>query len=40
VRTEPAAVRRARRTLDELEDLWQGRVARMTEVLTEEGTPR
>jgi DNA-binding transcriptional ArsR family regulator len=40
VRTEPAAVRRARRTLDELEDLWQGRVARMTEVLTEEGNPR
>src|SRR3954469_7940239 len=36
VRAGPAAVRRARRTLDELEGLWRGRVARMTEVLTEE----
>ncbi len=40
VRTEPAAIRRARRSLDELEDLWKGRVARMTDVLTEEGKPR
>jgi DNA-binding transcriptional ArsR family regulator len=40
VRTEPAAVGRARRALDELEDLWRDRVARMTEVLTEEGNPR
>src|SRR5690349_14326932 len=37
VRTEPAAVARARRALDELEDLWRGRVARMSEVLSEEG---
>jgi DNA-binding transcriptional ArsR family regulator len=40
VRTEPAAVGRARRSLDELEVLWRGRVARMTDVLTEEGNPR
>ena len=39
VLTEPAAVRRARRSLDELEELWRGRVARMTDVLTEEGNP-
>ena len=39
VRTEPAAVARARRALDELEDLWRGRVARMSEVLSEERTP-
>src|SRR5690242_21855358 len=37
VRTEVAAVARARRVLDELEDLWRGRVARMSEVLSEEG---
>jgi DNA-binding transcriptional ArsR family regulator len=40
VRTEPAAVDRARRELDALEALWRGRVARMTDVLTEEGTPK
>jgi DNA-binding transcriptional ArsR family regulator len=40
VRTAPAAVRGARRSLDELEDLWRGRVARMTDVLSEEGNPR
>src|SRR3954447_10942119 len=39
VRTEPDAVRRARRTLDELEDQWRGRVARMSNVLAEEGSP-
>ena len=40
VRTDPAAVARARRALDELEDLWRGRVARMSEVLSEEGNPQ
>lgn len=40
VRTEAAAVARARRALDELEDLWRGRVARMSEVLSEEGNPQ
>jgi DNA-binding transcriptional ArsR family regulator len=39
VRTEAAAVARARGALDELEDLWRGRVARMSEVL-EEGNPQ
>src|SRR3954453_20170432 len=34
VRTEAAAVARARRALDELEDLWRGRIARMSEVLS------
>ena len=40
VRTEVDAVARARRTLDELEDLWRGRVARMSDVLSEEGNPQ
>src|SRR5436189_1211747 len=40
VRTEAAAVAGARRALDELEDLWRGRVARMSEVLSEEGNPQ
>ena len=40
VRTEAAAVARARRALDELEDLWRGRLARMSEVLSEEGNPQ
>ena len=40
VRTEAAAVARARRALDELEDLWRGRVTRMSEVLSEEGNPQ
>ena len=40
VRTEAAAVARARRALDELEHLWRGRVARMSEVLSEEGNPQ
>src|SRR4051794_18771112 len=39
VRTEAAAVARARRALDELEDLWRGRVDRMSKVLSEEGNP-
>jgi DNA-binding transcriptional ArsR family regulator len=33
VRTDPDAVRRARRALDELETAWRGRVDRMAEVL-------
>ena len=40
VRTEIAAVAEARRALDELEDLWRGRVARMSDVLSEEGNPQ
>ena len=40
VRTEVAAVARARRALDELEDLWRGRVDRMSDVLSEEGNPQ
>src|SRR5687767_4943567 len=40
VRTEAAAVAQARRALDELEDLWRGRVARMSEVLSEQGNPQ
>src|SRR4051812_21789736 len=39
VPTEAAAVARARRALDELEDLWRGRVARMSEVRSEQGNP-
>ncbi|WP_189786688.1 ArsR/SmtB family transcription factor [Streptomyces capitiformicae] len=44
VRTEPDAVARARRALDELESLWRGRVERMADLLTHdprtEETPR
>ena len=40
VRTDAATVSRARRALDELEELWRGRVARMSEVLSEEGNPQ
>ena len=40
VRTEPAALDRARRALDELENQWRGRVARMSDVLSEEGKPQ
>jgi len=40
VRTEPDAVRRAQRSLDQLEDQWRGRVARMSNVLAEEGSPK
>ncbi|MFF9061118.1 ArsR/SmtB family transcription factor [Streptomyces sp. NPDC014882] len=36
VRTEPAAVTRARQALDELEDLWRGRVDRMSSLLAPE----
>src|SRR3954451_17912463 len=36
MRTDAAAVARARRALDELEDLWRGCVNRMSEVLSEE----
>jgi DNA-binding transcriptional ArsR family regulator len=36
VRTDPAAVRRARQALDELEATWRARVERMSDVLTEE----
>ena len=43
VRTDPAAVRPARRALDELEGLWRGRVGRMADLLATpntEGEPR
>src|SRR4051794_34496177 len=40
VRTEAAAVARARRALDELEDLGRGRRARMSEAPSEEGNPQ
>ena len=36
VRTEPDAVRRARAALDRLEDLWRGRVDRMSLILSED----
>ncbi|MFC9290212.1 ArsR/SmtB family transcription factor [Streptomyces sp. NPDC057052] len=36
VRAEPAAVARARQALDELEDLWRGRVDRMSSLLAPE----
>ncbi|CAL9601689.1 ArsR/SmtB family transcription factor [Streptomyces sp. enrichment culture] len=35
VRTDPDALDRARRALDELEGAWRGRVARMSELLAE-----
>ncbi len=35
VRSDAAAVSRARRTLDELESAWRGRVERMSDVLAE-----
>jgi len=35
VRTDAAAVERARRVLDELEAAWRGRVGRMTDLLAE-----
>jgi DNA-binding transcriptional ArsR family regulator len=37
VRTDGAAVARARRVLDELEATWRGRVARMADVLARPG---
>ena len=44
MRTDPAAVRRARQALDRLEEAWRGRVDAMAELLdrvpdTEEPTP-
>src|SRR5690349_8226150 len=38
VRTDGAAVERARQALDELEATWRGRVERMANLLTTEGT--
>jgi DNA-binding transcriptional ArsR family regulator len=35
VRTDPDAVGRARRVLDELETVWRGRVGRMAELLAQ-----
>jgi hypothetical protein len=41
VRTEPDALAKARRALDELEALWRGRVERMSALLAQESpTPR
>src|SRR3954449_11680218 len=39
VRTEIAAVRRAGRTLDALEDMWQARIGRFEVVLTQANVP-
>jgi DNA-binding transcriptional ArsR family regulator len=39
VRTDPAALMRARRALDELELTWRGRVDRMAGVLAEDDAP-
>ena len=39
VRTEAAAVGRARQVLDELETTWRGRIERMSEVLAQDGQP-
>jgi DNA-binding transcriptional ArsR family regulator len=39
VRTDPVAVARARRALDELEATWRGRVGRMAALLADGGTP-
>ena len=39
VRTEAAAVGRARHVLDELEATWRGRIGRMSDVLAEESEP-
>jgi DNA-binding transcriptional ArsR family regulator len=40
VRTDPAAVARARRALDELESAWRGRVERMSDLLAAEPDER
>ena len=40
VRTDPAAVARARRALDELESAWRGRVERMSDLLVQEPDER
>ena len=39
VHTDGDAVRRARRTLDELEAAWRGRVARMADLLAHDPSP-
>jgi DNA-binding transcriptional ArsR family regulator len=39
VRTDPDAVRRARRALDELETAWRGRVQRMSDLLAQDPDP-
>ena len=39
IRTDPRAVQRARRSLDELEATWRGRVGRMSELLPEPHDP-
>jgi len=39
VRSEPEAVRRAQRELDELEAAWRGRVERMTDLLAQVPDP-
>ncbi len=39
VRTDPDAVGRARRVLDELEMVWRGRVDRMADLLAQEPQP-
>lgn len=36
VRSQPEAVERARRALDQIEDAWRGRVERMRQVLNED----
>jgi DNA-binding transcriptional ArsR family regulator len=38
VRTNPAAVARARQAIEELEATWRGRVERMSDLLAEGGT--
>lgn len=38
VRTNPAGVLAARRLLDQYEELWRGRIARMTDLITETDT--
>ena len=39
VRTDPAAVRRARLALDQLERAWRGRVERMSQLLARPAAP-
>lgn len=39
VRTDPAAVRRARHALDQLERAWRGRVERMSQLLARPAAP-
>jgi DNA-binding transcriptional ArsR family regulator len=40
VRTDPVAVSRARRALDDLEKAWRGRVARMSQLLEQVPDPK